>query len=82
MEALRNRLARYGVAVVTVKPGPTATEMTAHLPQKGMMDARVAAEKIVKLSGRTGEHYLKVTHRVAFAVIKVFPSWLFRRLKV
>lgn len=82
MEALRNRLARYGVAVVTVKPGPVATEMTAHLPSKGMMDAREAAEKIVALSGRTGEHYLKLSHRVIFGVIKVFPSWLFRKLKV
>jgi len=82
MEALRNRLARYGVAVVTIKPGPVATEMTSHLPAKGMMDARAAAEKIVRLSDRTGEHYLKFSHRVIFGVIKVFPSWLFRKLKV
>lgn len=82
MEALRNRLARYGVAVVTVKPGPVATEMTAHLPAKGMMQAREAAEKIVRLSDHTGEHYLRLSHRVIFGVIKVFPSWLFRKLKV
>ncbi|MES1227059.1 MAG: SDR family NAD(P)-dependent oxidoreductase, partial [Armatimonadota bacterium] len=82
MEALRNRIARYGVKVVTVKPGPTSTEMTAHLPQKGMMDAKVAAEKIIRLSNRTGEHYLKFSHRVIFAIIRHFPSWVFRRLKV
>lgn len=82
MEALRNRLARCGVKVVTVKPGPTATEMTAHLHVPGMMSAEQAAAKILQLRNKTGEHYLKLTHRVAFAIIRRIPSFLFRRLKI
>ncbi|MFQ3586805.1 MAG: SDR family NAD(P)-dependent oxidoreductase [Fimbriimonadaceae bacterium] len=82
MEALRNRLSRYGVRVVTIKPGPTATEMTAHLHLSGMMPAEKAAAKIVGLRNKTGEHYLKTTHRIAFAIIRRIPSFLFRKLKI
>lgn len=82
MESLRNRLARHGVKVVTVKPGPTATEMTASLNLPNAMPAEDAAAKILQVSQRTGEHYLKLTHRVIFAVIRRIPSFLFRKLKV
>ncbi|MBX3108724.1 MAG: SDR family NAD(P)-dependent oxidoreductase [Fimbriimonadaceae bacterium] len=82
LEALRNRLAKKGVKVVTIKPGPTATEMTADLNLKGAMPAPVAAAKIIALKDRTGEHYLKFAHRIVFAVIKAIPSPIFRRLKV
>lgn len=81
MEAIRNRVARYGVNVVTVKPGPTESEMTAHLHMK-KMSTQVAAAKILRLSGRTGEYFLSPVHKVAFLVIRNFPSFLFRRLKV
>lgn len=82
LEALRNRLSKHGVKVVTIKPGPTETEMTAHLGLKGMMPAREAAEKIVRLMNSNGEHYLKFTHKVIFAVIRNIPSVIFRRLKI
>ncbi len=82
MEALRNRLARHGVKVVTIKPGPTETEMTASLHLKGMMPARKAAELILKKSEKTGEHFLKFSHKVIFAIIRAFPSSIFRKLKV
>lgn len=82
LEALRNRLSRYGVRVVTIKPGPVQSEMTAHLHLKGAMPAEEAARRILAKSGKAGEHYLKLVHRVAFYVIKRIPSPLFRRLKV
>jgi NAD(P)-dependent dehydrogenase (short-subunit alcohol dehydrogenase family) len=81
LEALRNRLSRHGVAVVTVKPGPTATEMTAHL-HATMMDPAIVASKILAVSSKTGEHYVKFTHRLAFAIIRRIPSPIFRKLKV
>jgi len=34
-DGLRNRLAQYGVSVVTVKPGFVDTPMTAHLKKEG-----------------------------------------------
>jgi NAD(P)-dependent dehydrogenase (short-subunit alcohol dehydrogenase family) len=82
MEALRNRLSRYGVRVVTIKPGPTETEMTAHLHMKGMMPASQAATIILSKSKRNGEFFLKFTHKIAFAIIRNFPSAIFRKLKV
>ncbi|MBI5706833.1 MAG: SDR family NAD(P)-dependent oxidoreductase [Armatimonadetes bacterium] len=82
MEALRNRLARQGVTVVTVKPGPTASEMTDHLPASSLMPTRKAAEIILRKASRTGEHYLSFKHWLIFAIIKRIPSFIFRRLKL
>jgi decaprenylphospho-beta-D-erythro-pentofuranosid-2-ulose 2-reductase len=81
LEALRNRLASHGVDVVTIKPGPTATEMTAHLHGRMMDPARVARVVLAK-AGRTGEHYVSFAHRVAFAVVRGMPGFIFRRLGV
>lgn len=82
MEALRNRLARFGVKVVTIKPGPTNTEMTADLHLRGAMDPAKVAAIILKKSHRSGEHYVKFAHRLIFAVIRAVPSPIFRRLKL
>jgi decaprenylphospho-beta-D-erythro-pentofuranosid-2-ulose 2-reductase len=82
LEALRNRLDRHGVKVVTVKPGPVDTEMTAGLDIKNKMHANEAARLILQKSARTGEHYLNPMHAVAFMVIRNIPSWLFRRMNV
>lgn len=82
LEALRNRLSKRGVRVVTIKPGPTATEMTEHMDQKGMMSAAQAARLILKKSTGSGEYFLKPTHMVIFAIIRNIPSFIFRRLKI
>ncbi|MBS1720900.1 MAG: SDR family NAD(P)-dependent oxidoreductase [Armatimonadetes bacterium] len=82
LEALRNRLDRQGVTVVTIKPGPLATEMTAHLDQSKMMPVEQAAQKCLGKMTRPGEHYLKITHRLIFAVIRLIPGAIFRRLKL
>lgn len=82
LEALRNRLSRHGVRVVTVKPGPVDTEMTAGLGRAGMMSATEAARRILTKSHHTGEHYLKLSHRILFFVIRNIPSWIFRRTKL
>jgi len=82
LEALRNRLSRYGVKVVTIKPGPTQTEMTAHLHMARAMSAKDSAAKILSKANKTGEHYLNPVHRVIFYVIKRIPSPIFRKLKL
>ncbi|HVT14031.1 MAG TPA: SDR family NAD(P)-dependent oxidoreductase [Fimbriimonadaceae bacterium] len=80
MEAIRNRIAKYGVKVVTIKPGPTKTPMTADLHLRGAMDPAKVAAIILKKSRKTGEHYVKFSHRLIFYVIKRIPSPIFRRL--
>lgn len=82
LESLRNRLCSLGVKVVTIKPGPTATEMTAHLSQRGMASARSVAEFAVGKMDRSGEHYGKFSHRVLFYIIKRIPSPIFRRMRM
>ncbi|HLK17153.1 MAG TPA: SDR family NAD(P)-dependent oxidoreductase [Fimbriimonadaceae bacterium] len=81
LEALRNRLTRKGVTVVTIKPGPVDTPMTAtHTVKK--MPAAEAARRILAASSRPGEHYLKLSHRIIFAVIRLIPGPIFRRMNI
>ncbi len=82
MEALRNRLARLGVHVVTIKPGPVQTEMTSHLHLKNAMPVEVATTKILERIERTGEHYLNPVHAVVFWIIRNIPSPIFRRMSL
>jgi decaprenylphospho-beta-D-erythro-pentofuranosid-2-ulose 2-reductase len=82
LEALRNRLTRKGVSVVTIKPGPTETEMTANLGLAKMSRAKDVAAFTLKKLDRPGEHYVKAAHRVIFAMIRLVPGWMFRRLKI
>lgn len=81
LEALRNRLHKQGVTVVTIKPGPVDTPMSeSHSVKK--MPVGDAARRIIAASSKPGEHYLKLTHRMAFAVIRLIPSGIFRRMKL
>lgn len=82
LEALRNRLWKEGVTVVTVKPGPVQTEMTERLKLKKALPADKAAAIILKKAEKSGEHYLMLPHRIIFAGIRNTPSFLFRRLKI
>ena len=81
LEALRNRLSKKGVTVVTIKPGPVDTPMSeTHDIKK--MPVGDAARKIIAASSKPGEHYLKLSHRVIFAVIRLIPSGIFLRMKL
>jgi NAD(P)-dependent dehydrogenase (short-subunit alcohol dehydrogenase family) len=82
MEALRNRLHKRGVRVVTVKPGPVETDMTAGLHLKGAMPVADAAARILKKSTKAGEHFLKPSDRAICFVIRNFPSPVLRRLSL
>lgn len=83
LEALRNRVSRYGVNVVTVKPGFVDTVMTQHLAKKPMMiSAGRAADLILAAARRGGSPSTFVPARwglVAF-LVRNLPSFLFRKL--
>jgi decaprenylphospho-beta-D-erythro-pentofuranosid-2-ulose 2-reductase len=81
LEALRNRVSRHGVKVVTIKPGPVDTEMTRHLAMPKLSSAD-AASLILKRVNKNGEFYLKASHRVIFYILKRIPSPIFRKLKI
>jgi short-subunit dehydrogenase len=84
LEGLRNRIGRYGVKVVTVKPGFVDTAMTKGL--KGLfwlISADRAAEIILKKARRgTVTAYVPARWRLLMWIIRSIPSVVFRRLKV
>lgn len=83
LEALRNRVSRHGVNVVTVKPGFVDTVMTQHLARKPMViSAERAAELILATAARGGSPSAFIPSRwglVAF-IVRNLPSFLFRKL--
>jgi decaprenylphospho-beta-D-erythro-pentofuranosid-2-ulose 2-reductase len=81
LEAIRNRVSRHGVRVVTIKPGPVETEMTKHLSMN-KMPVEAAARIILSRADKNGEFYLSFAHRVIFYILKRVPSPIFRKLKI
>ena len=84
LEALRNRLTRYGVNVITIKPGMVKTEML-NLPNapKPMLAVtpEQAAEGIWKaIKKRKQVAYVSGLWRWVMLVITHIPSIIFRRL--
>lgn len=83
LEALRNRCSRYGVNVVTAKPGFVDTDMTKGLPGLfWLLSADEAAERILALVDRHSSASGFVPRRWAavLLVVRSLPSFVFRRL--
>lgn len=81
LESLAGRLWARGVVVVTIKPGPVRTPMTAGRgPLPLLVDAEVAAARIVRALER-GERvvYVAPAWRLIMAVIRALPWPLFKR---
>lgn len=83
LEALRNRLTRYGVNVLTVKPGFVKTEML-KAAQGGTpfaIEPEKAADDIYKaMQKRKQMIYTPFFWRYIMFVIQHIPSFIFRRL--
>lgn len=84
LEAVRNRVARHGVRVVTVKPGPVDTPMTRGMDKLPLLvSAEAAAREIVAGAARGGHTvYVPRTWRPIMFVIRHIPSFVFRRLDI
>ena len=82
LEALRNRLTRYGVNVLTVKPGPVETDMIKDA--KGVLfpiPAEQAADDIYKaMCKRKQEVYTSGRWRWIMLVVRNIPSFVFRKM--
>jgi short-subunit dehydrogenase len=83
LEALRNRLSRYGVNVVTVKPGYVDTALTRGM--KGLfwlVSADDAARMILDVARRGGSPSAYVPARwwLVGSIVRHLPSVVFRRL--
>ena len=82
-QGLQHRLAYSGVKVVLVKPGPTATPMTAHLPSGGMARVEAVAADIVKGMQR-GRAVIYTPRKWALImlIIRHLPRAVFNRMDV
>jgi short-subunit dehydrogenase len=83
LEALRNRCARYGVNVVTIKPGFVDTAMTRGL--KGLfwlISAEKAARRSLSLarSGKSKVAFVPSRWALVAFIVRSLPSFIFRRL--
>jgi decaprenylphospho-beta-D-erythro-pentofuranosid-2-ulose 2-reductase len=84
LEGLRNRVARYGVDVVTIKPGPVATPMTAGLDKLPLViTAQEAASQILRAAARRATvAYVPGKWRPIMFVLRNIPTALFRKLNI
>jgi len=82
LEALRNRLSRRGVNVLTIKPGFVATDMIKNSPRTFMViSAEQAAQGIYQAMRRRQQSaYVPAQWGLLMFVIRHIPSFLFRRM--
>jgi short-subunit dehydrogenase len=84
LEALRNRVGRFGVRVVTIKPGFVDTAMTRGQDGLFWLISADRAAEIILAKARRGvvTAYVPARWRLLMWIIRSIPSFLFRRLKV
>lgn len=84
LEALRNRVARYGVTVTTVKPGFMETDLLKHASRTmWVISPESAAGQIWKAIRRKKQTvYVPKRWRYFMYIIKYMPSFIFRRLSI
>ncbi len=82
LEALRNRLTRHGVHVLTVKPGFVATDMIKDAKKVFWVASpeRVAEDIWRAIRRRKQEIYTPARWRWVMLIIRNIPSFIFRRL--
>lgn len=83
VQGLQHRFASSAVKVVLIKPGPTATPMTAHLPQRGLASVESVASRIVEAIAR-GEPlvYAPAKWALIMLVIRHLPRAIFNKLNI
>jgi NAD(P)-dependent dehydrogenase (short-subunit alcohol dehydrogenase family) len=84
LESLRNRLAKHGVRVVTIKPGPVDTPMTKGMDKLPMLiSSQAAAQQIVRAAAAGKQlAYVPGKWRPIMFIIRNIPSFLFKKMKI
>ena len=85
LEALRNRLSRFGVNVVTIRPGFVDTAMTQGMEGLLWLISADRAAEITLQHARAGtsrDRHVPGRWWLVSAVIRCLPSWLFRRTSI
>jgi short-subunit dehydrogenase len=84
LQGLRNRLHRHGVSVLTLKPGPVDTPMTAGMAKTPLFIApRRAGRAIFRaIEARRDAAYIPWFWRPIMALITSLPEFVFKRLRL
>ena len=84
LDGLRNRIDREGVTVLNIKPGPTRTAMTAHMPgAEKMADVNAVAGTIVKaIDKRVDSLYVPFQWGPIMFIIRHIPESIFKKLNL
>jgi short-subunit dehydrogenase len=84
VDGLRNRIDREGVRVMTIKPGPVKTTMTAGMKgSEKFADVDAVAASLVKAIDRGADVvYVPGIWRVIMAVIRSIPERIFKKLNL
>jgi short-subunit dehydrogenase len=82
VDGLRNRIDREGVRVMTIKPGPVKTAMTAGMKGKFADVDDVAASLVKSIDRGTDVVYVPGIWRIIMAVIRSIPERIFKKLNL
>lgn len=83
LQGLQHRFADSAVKIVLIKPGPTATPMTAHLPQSGLASPESVARSIVRgIAAGKPVVYAPTRWWLIMMVIRHLPRFVFNKLDI
>jgi short-subunit dehydrogenase len=84
LAGLRNRVDREGVIVLTIKPGPTKTAMTANMKgaEKFADVDKVAASIAKAIDARADSLYVPFQWQPIMFVIRHIPERIFKKLNL
>ncbi len=83
MQGLQHRFAQSAVKVVLIKPGPTATPMTAYLPARGLASVDAVARRIVDgIAAGRPVIYAPAKWWLIMMVIRHLPRFIFNKLDI
>jgi decaprenylphospho-beta-D-erythro-pentofuranosid-2-ulose 2-reductase len=83
VQGMQHRFAHSKITIVLIKPGPTATPMTAHLPQRGMASAEAVASRIIAaIDAGTPVAYVPAKWAIIMMVIRHLPRAIFNKLNI
>ncbi len=83
VQGMQHRFARGPLNLVLVKPGPTATPMTAHLPPRGLAPVEAVAQCIVDgIAAGAPVVYAPAKWRLIMMVIRHLPRFVFNRMDI
>ena len=82
LEALRNRVGRLGVAVVTIKPGPVDTPMTQAVEKKPLLIPveKAASAILAAAQKRQAVAYIPGVWRPIMFLVRHIPSAVFKKM--